>query len=267
MRLRGTPVAHLPRMIPTCMQKGSSCLSSSAPPAPPAMTAMSGETDASASRAALPSHPTPCPARARGGRAARLAALTLLAALPTLGCVSGPTRPETLSASATVLPTPLVAQDELHECGLAAVSSLCAYYQVAIPDSQRKELARVAAQEEGLTGAELRDALQTLGFEVYVFEGTFDRSATGVLGHLDQGRPLLVMTSADEVNHYSLLIGHDPELANVVLLDPRRGRVLLPDETFQRLWGAVRHFTLLAVPALPASPGVARISPSPETGT
>ncbi|HTE06845.1 MAG TPA: hypothetical protein VK824_11650, partial [Planctomycetota bacterium] len=72
--------------------------------------------------------------------------------------------------------------------------------------------------------------------------------------------------SADDVNHYSLLIGHDPERANVVLLDPRRGRVLLPDETFQHLWGAVRHFTLLAVPAMPAPSGVARITPS-ESGS
>lgn len=193
----------------------------------------------------------------------RLAGL-LVALFPAVGCVTGPTRQDTLSASAIVLPTPLVAQDELHECGLAAVSSLCAYYQVAIPDAQRQELARLAAERMGLSGAELRTALQSLGFEVYVFAGTFDHAPTGVLGHIEQGRPLLVMTADDDVNHYSLLIGHDPELANVVLLDPRRGRVLLPDETFEVLWSAVSHFTLLAVPAPSDRADVARINPSPE---
>jgi ABC-type bacteriocin/lantibiotic exporter with double-glycine peptidase domain len=184
--------------------------------------------------------------------------------LPLVGCTSGPRRPETLSASATVLATPLVEQDELHECGLAALSSLCGFYQVAIPEAERKELASLAAEHEGLSGAELRTALEGLGFEVYIFEGTFDRAPTGVLNHIEQGRPLLVMTTNHDQNHYSLLIGHDPELANVVLLDPLRGRVLLPDEVFQRLWGAVRHFTLLAVPVTSTSVGLARTNSVPE---
>ena len=194
----------------------------------------------------------------------RLAAALLAVLLPAPGCASGPTRPQLLSASATVLPTPLVAQDELHECGLAALASLCGYYQVAIPSVQRQDLVRLAAEREGLSGAELRATLEDMGFEAFVFEGTFDCSPTGVLNHLAQGRPLLVMTADDDVHHYSLLIGHDPELGNVVLLDPRRGRVLLPDETFERLWGAARHFTLLAVPAVPPEFGVASATFPPE---
>ena len=182
---------------------------------------------------------------------------TALAVLLAAGCASS--RYETLSPSATVLPTPLVEQDQLHECGLAALSSLCGFYQVPIPEAERADLAQRAAQEQGLTGAELRDALQRLGFEVWIFEGTFDRTPTGVLHHVEQGRPLLVMTDENDQNHYCLLIGHDPELGNVVLLDPQRGRVLLPDETFEQQWSAVRHFTLLAVPA--STKGVAQASP------
>lgn len=191
----------------------------------------------------------------------RLGVALLLALTSAVGCASGPKRPDMLSASATVLPTPLVAQDDLYECGLAAVSSLCGYYQVSIPEAERQELARIAAEREGLSGAELRTALEGLGFEVYVFEGTFDRAPTGVLSHLEQGRPLLVMTADDDVNHYSLLIGNDPELGNVVLLDPRRGRVLMPVEVFRRQWSSVRHFTMLAVPATSAPAASARIEP------
>ncbi|HEX5009805.1 MAG TPA: cysteine peptidase family C39 domain-containing protein [Planctomycetota bacterium] len=185
----------------------------------------------------------------------RLAAGVL--ALAAAGCASNAPRLQMLSASATVLPTPLVEQDDAHECGLAALTSLCDYYRVTIPEAQRQELARLSEEEQGLSGAELRTALQGLGFEVYVFEGSFDRAPTGVLGHLEKGRPLLVMLNHDDCNHYDLLIGHDPERANVVLLDPSRGPVLLPDATFQSLWGAVRRFTLLAVPAAPAPAGVA----------
>ena len=174
-------------------------------------------------------------------RCAAALGLMLLAA-----CASP--RLEQLSASATVLPTPLVEQDELHECGLAAISSLCGFYGVTIPEAERVALAQQAEAKQGLSGAELREALQSLGFEVWIFEGSFDRAPTGVLHHVEEGRPLLVMTSERDNNHYSLLIGHDPELANVVLLDPRRGRVLLPDQTFDQQWSAVQRFTLLAVP-------------------
>jgi ABC-type bacteriocin/lantibiotic exporter with double-glycine peptidase domain len=194
----------------------------------------------------------------------RRCAAMLALLLPAAGCASGRLRPEMLSPSATVLATPLVEQDELHECGLAALSSLCGFYQVAIPDAEREHLAQLAAEHDGLSGAELRTALQGLGFEVFIFEGSFDHSPTGVLNHVEQGRPLLVMTTEHDLNHYSLLIGHDPEFANVVLLDPLRGRVLLPDTSFERLWGAVRHFTLLAVPVAPTSVGLAHSTPDPE---
>jgi ABC-type bacteriocin/lantibiotic exporter with double-glycine peptidase domain len=189
-----------------------------------------------------------------------LALGSLALALLLAGC-AGPRRVENLSASATVLPTPLVEQDELHECGLAAISSLCGFYGVSIPEAQRQELAALAAEKKGLSGTELREALTALGFEVWIFEGSFDRAPTGVLHHVEQGRPLLVMTTERDQNHYCLLIGHDPEQLNVVLLDPRRGRVLLPDQTFEQQWSAVRHFTLLAVPA--AAAGVVRAPSDP----
>lgn len=197
-------------------------------------------------------------------RAPLLCASALLALLLSPGCASS--RVEQLSASATVLPTPLVEQDELHECGLAAISSLCSFYGVTIPEAERQSLAKTAEEKQGLSGAELRAALQSLGFDVWIFEGSFDRAPTGVLHHVEQGRPLLVMTTDHDQNHYCLLIGHDPELGNVVLLDPRRGRVLLPDQTFEQQWSAVRRFTLLAVPASPESgpaDRMAQVVPAP----
>jgi len=83
---------------------------------------------------------------------------------------------------------------------------------------------------------------------VSLFTGTLDRSDTGLLRHVDLGRPAIVMTKERGANHYCLFIGYDPEPASVVLLDPRRGRVVLPTSVFQRLWEAASRFTLLAVP-------------------
>jgi len=141
-----------------------------------------------------------------------------------------------------------VKQDELYDCGLAAISALCDYHSVQIPEAQRSELVRLAAEEQGLSGAELRSTLEACGLEVFIFSATLDHGPTGLLRQVDEGRPTLVMISVDNSNHYVLFIGYDPEFQSVVLLDPRRGRVVLPMQTFERSWDGARRFTLLAVP-------------------
>lgn len=168
-------------------------------------------------------------------------------------CASTATAPPPpLSASAVVLETPIDVQDELYECGLISISALCGYYGLQIPEAQRLELLQTATDEKGLSGAQLRDALTSVGLEVFVFRGALDDSETGLYHHVDSRRPLIVMTSQDDSNHYSLMIGYDPEYQNVVLLDPRRGRIVLPATTFDGLWANAQRFTLLAVPAGPA---------------
>ena len=170
-----------------------------------------------------------------------VAGATLLGA-----CVSAPA-PQ-LSASAVVLETPLVEQDALWECGLASVSALCSYHGVALSPAARAQLAATAAERHGLSGDELSEVLRKLGFEVFVFAGTLDREATGLLRHVDAGRPTLVMTSERGSEHYGLFIGYDPERNDVVLLDPVRGRVVLPSNAFAALWERTGRFTLLALP-------------------
>lgn len=165
-----------------------------------------------------------------------------------LGCTTPRTAPTLVSPSAVVLETPLVEQDELYECGLVAVSALCQFWKVALPEEERLALVKTAAESKGLSGAELRDVLERRGLEVYLFQGTLDRGPTGLLHHVERGRPLIVMTVERGDHHYGLFIGFDPDYGNVVLLDPRRGLVALPNATFERLWGAAERFTLLAVP-------------------
>ena len=196
--------------------------------------------------------------RRRGLEAVRRgleASLLLLVASWAAACRTTALQPTEVSAEAVLLTIPMVQQDELYECGLASMSALSAYYGRTVSPEQRAALVAVASREEGLSGAELRTALEAAGFEVFIFPGTLDHGISGLYGHVDQGRPLLVMISADgETHHYCLFTGYDPEHDNVFLLDPRRGNGVLPSSHFAALWSKAGSFTLLAVPATQASP-------------
>jgi ABC-type bacteriocin/lantibiotic exporter with double-glycine peptidase domain len=162
-------------------------------------------------------------------------------------CASAGKPPPPLSESAVRLDLPLVRQDALYDCGLASISALCQYWGVAIPDAERAELARTAQERSGLSGDELRTALEQLGLETYLFRGSLDRTPTGLYGHVDAGRPPLVMLSADgSAHHYGLVLGYDEERGNLILLDPRKGEVLMPVALFERNWERCQRFTLLA---------------------
>lgn len=173
-----------------------------------------------------------------------------VAAAAVAACQAGPLRPALVSEHAVILGLPLVQQDALYECGLVSISALCGYHRVALPADEREQLVRMAAEREGLSGAELREVLEPLGLEVHVFPGTLDRSPTGLYHHIDAGRPLLVMTLERwGAPHYSLVCGYDETLGHVYLLDPRRGAVMWPTAAFERIWERAERFTLLAVPA------------------
>jgi ABC-type bacteriocin/lantibiotic exporter with double-glycine peptidase domain len=184
----------------------------------------------------------------------------LAAALILSSCRSERAEAPLLSEDAVVLDLPLVRQDDLYNCGLAAISALCQYWDVSIPPEQRETLAQKANEEKGLAGSELRDALQKDGLEVYLFRGTLDRTETGIYRHLDAGRPLLVMLSPDgsdnKGHHYCLLLGYDETRRNLLLLDPARGEVLRSVPVFERAWDDCQRFTLLAAPkhASPMNP-------------
>ncbi len=184
-------------------------------------------------------------ARPANGLASALALASL--ALASAGCRSAPQPAAPLSASAVRLDLPLVRQDALYDCGLAAISALCQYWGVELPAEERTQLARMAVEKHGLSGDELRAALEAHGLEVFLFEGTLDRAPTGILAGIDAGRPPLVMLSPDgSAQHYELVLGYDEPRGNLILLDPMRGEILAPLALFERDWSRCRHFTLLA---------------------
>src|SRR5262245_63887448 len=168
-------------------------------------------------------------------RGSRLGVLALLLALA--ACRTPSSETPMLSESAVTLDLPLVRQDDLHECGLSAISALVQYWNLEIPPELRARLAQQAAQEDGLTGGELRQALESVGLETFLFRGTLDRSETGLYRHVDAGRPLIVMLGAGgDSHHYCLVLGYDEPRATIALLDPARGEALRRVETFEAAW-------------------------------
>jgi len=186
----------------------------------------------------------------RAGRAlkacARVLALGVLL-LAGAGCRTAAIPSASLSESAVRLDLPLVRQDALYDCGLASISALCQYWGIEIAAEERAALARTAAENAGLSGSELRTALERFGLEVFLFQGSLDRTPTGVYTQIDAARPPLVMLSADGAgHHYGLVLGYDEPRGNLILLDPMKGEILVPVPVFDRNWARCQRFTLLA---------------------
>jgi ABC-type bacteriocin/lantibiotic exporter with double-glycine peptidase domain len=165
------------------------------------------------------------------------------------GCATGPSR-ASIPPGASVIDVPMVTQTDANECGLASMAALAAYYGVSIPPEESARLRAIAQREEGLSGAEIRDALIASGLRAEIVTGTLDRSPPGIYRQLDLGRPLLVMADRrKDVLHASLLVGHDPANGNLLHLDPLRGTVWESPERFEAAWAKAGNFLLLATPA------------------
>jgi ABC-type bacteriocin/lantibiotic exporter with double-glycine peptidase domain len=207
----------------------------------------------------IPACTTPRPtntstALARAMRAISGAARFAVLGLACAACASSGPRPM-LSSDAKILDLPFVEQDQMYECGLVSITALCKYWNVEIPPAETDKLAQMAREREGLSGGELREALGDLGFDTFLFRGQLGHGTTGLFTHVDAHRPPLVLLSPEpDRRHYVLFMGYDEERRETCLLDPVRGRVLVPYETFEKSWSACNHFTLLAVPRESAPP-------------
>jgi ABC-type bacteriocin/lantibiotic exporter with double-glycine peptidase domain len=185
---------------------------------------------------------------ARATRAVSLAARFALVGLACAACATS-TQRSMISSDAKVLDLPFVEQDQMYECGLVSITALCKYWNVTIPPAETDKLAQMAREREGLSGGELRSALGELGFDTFLFRGQLGHGTTGLFTHVDAHRPPLVLLAPEpDRRHYVLFMGYDEERRETILLDPVRGRVLVPYETFETSWSACNHFTLLAVP-------------------
>lgn len=178
------------------------------------------------------------------------------------GCISSGSisksqelKPDDLSKDAVVLPVTLIYQKEKHECGLTSVNMLLTYYGVRFDDDVsvkfNRDIEKLAAKDQnaGIAASALKEYLIAKGFDVFIFSGEIDNSPNGIYTHIDKGRPLIAMiASGPDTRHYLLVIGYDKPNKKLVLQDPVRGALLLPDWQFKSLWERCKKFTLLAVP-------------------
>ena len=178
------------------------------------------------------------------------------------GCISSGSisktpelKPDDLSKDAVVLPVTLIYQKEKHECGLTSVNMLLTYYGVRFDDAisvkfnQDIQDSTAKDKDAGIPASALKEYLIAKGFDVFIFPGEIDNSPNGIYTHIDKGRPLIAMVaSGPNTRHYLLVIGYDKPNKKLVLQDPVRGALLLPDWQFKSLWERCQKFTLLAVP-------------------
>jgi hypothetical protein len=96
------------------------------------------------------------------------ALVLLFASIAAGGSATGCSAPaRTLPSDAIELDVVPVRQQDSHACGLATVEALAAYHGLRLDDATRRQIAARTAQQEGLTGADLRGVLEAAGLEVF----------------------------------------------------------------------------------------------------
>lgn len=161
---------------------------------------------------------------------------------------------EELSSHAVLLDFQPVAQGSEYDCGLAAVSAVAMHYRQPIDEATRTRLRQLAAEHESLTALELRQALESAGFDAFVVKGTLGEEVTGIPWQLTAGRPCIVLVKGEvgqalpAWSHFLVIIGHDPERRMVIAADAQTGPVCIAQDDFARLWENAGNVMLIAAP-------------------
>jgi len=152
------------------------------------------------------------------------------------------------------LDVPFVAQQG-NGCGAACISMVMRYWSRQGGLMARSALDAAAIQRalyskraKGIPAAAMQKYLEEAGFRTFVFRGEWVDLRT----HLSKGRPLIVCIGENgrpHPLHYVVVTGLDWQEGLVVVNDPAQRKLLRMDQaTFERGWGAMNHWTLLALP-------------------
>jgi predicted double-glycine peptidase len=137
-------------------------------------------------------------------------------------------------------------------CGSAAIAMVMQYWTRLQPglDSVAADAERIdrelPATPNGLYGRELKQYLESHGFEAFAFNGELSDLRT----HLSKGRPVLVclgMRGPHAPLHFVVVTGIEDDA--VVFNDPARAKSMREStDRFLRDWKATGNWALLAVP-------------------
>lgn len=152
------------------------------------------------------------------------------------------------------LDVPFIRQEK-DGCGAASIAMVMQYWRTkqskpidSSADAVEIQRALYSSKDHGIHASELERYFQQNGFQTFAFAGKRDDLAQ----HLEKGRPLIVSLkpSALEASlHYVVVVGLDPAQDVVYINDAAQRKLLKQDWAgFEKQWGAVRHWTLLALP-------------------
>ena len=147
---------------------------------------------------------------------------------------------------------PVVLQESEADCGAATMAMALAHWRV---EASRDTVARACPPTpgEGIKAGVLRDYARSLGFQAFLFHGTW----TDFEKELSRGRPVVVGLVKPHVNggltHFELVVGLHPAKQLVATLDPARGWRRNGYEGFLAEWEPAGRLTLVMMKT-PASP-------------
>ena len=161
-----------------------------------------------------------------------------------------------LSAYPTPLPSliisrlevPVFRQEGQRSCGVAAAKMVAAFHRKPLQDAPLANLHTEVDTAQGVSGASLQESLEESGYFTAVFAGTLDKASAGLLHHLDNGRPMIVMIGRPRFHHFVVVTGYNDESRTVYVNDPDLGAIALRYDLFLKVWNEANRFTLLAVP-------------------
>lgn len=159
-----------------------------------------------------------------------------------------------ISASGMWIDVPFVRQQE-KGCGAASISMVLRYWTqhgIEVPpfshDPERIYRLLYSKEDNGIRAEDLARYFHEHGFEPFVFSGEW----RDLEHHLSRGRPLIVTLSLNEKTgplHYVVVVGIHAGEDVILLNDPAQRKLLKMDRSrFEKSWGAMKNWTLLAVP-------------------
>jgi uncharacterized protein YvpB len=143
-------------------------------------------------------------------------------------------------------------------CGAASIAMVMQYWsQQQKLDAPVADVAQIqrelhSVEGHGIYSSDVGRYFQEHGFRVVMQS---PERWDNLRAHLEKGRPLVVALKPLEGKwlHYVVVVGMDWEQNIVMLNDPAQRKLLKQDRaSFEKEWGGVNNWTLLALPSPPS---------------
>lgn len=102
--------------------------------------------------------------------------------------------------------------------------------------------------QNGVRAGQIKQALEASGLLAFVIAGSF----VDLQNETAMGRPVIVGLGMEEsgrrFGHFVVVVGTSPAASKLMLIDPKRGYVVQPFETFAQSWSQAGNVAIVATP-------------------